>query len=159
MTAPMTPFPAPALRHLCDLRVELAPPVEAGDAPGGRFRVIPIVGGTVEGERLAGRILGIGADLQTIRADDCAELDARYLIETADGARIEVHNLGFRHGPPEVVAALMRGETVSPDRYYMRARPRFNTGDPRYLWLNRMLAVATGAREAQAVRLTFYEVL
>lgn len=155
----MTPFPAPGLRHLCDLRVELAPPVEAGDAPGGRFRVIPIVGGTVEGERLSGRILGIGADWQTIRADGCAELDARYVIETADGARIEVCNVGVRHGPPDVVAALMRGEAVPPDRYYMRARPKFNTGDPRYAWLNRILAIATGAREAQAVRLTFYEVL
>ncbi len=159
MTAPMTPFAPPALRHLCDLRVELAAPVEAGAAPAGRFRIIPIVGGQVEGERLAGRILAIGADWQTVRADGCAELDARYAIETHDGATVEVHNLGLRHGPPDVVAALMRGEPVAADRYYMRTRPRFNTGDPRYGWLNRVVAIATGAREAQAVRLTCYEVL
>ena len=100
----------PDLVHLCDLTVELAIPMELGDSPRGRRRIIPIVGGTVTGERLNGRILNLGADWQTILADGNAELDTRYSMETHDGALIDIRNFGYRNGPPEVIAALGRGE-------------------------------------------------
>lgn len=147
------------LKHLCDLRVELAPPMELGDAPRGRRRIIPIVGGEVTGDRLSGRILNLGADWQTIFADGVAELDTRYSMETHDGALIDIRNFGFRHGPPEVIEALALGKPVDPDKYYMRTNPRFETGDKRYDWLNRMICVGTGAREADCVKLSFFEVL
>lgn len=152
-------LPPPELAHLCDLRVELGPIIELGVAPGGRRRIIPIIGGSVEGERLCGRVLDIGADWQTVFADGTAELDTRYAMETHDGAVIEIVNYGYRHGPPEVLAALARGEDVDPSRYSMRTQPRFETGDERYYWLNRMIAVGTGARERSAVRLSIFEVV
>ena len=147
----------PDLVHLCDLTVELAIPMELGDSPRGRRRIIPIVGGTVTGERLNGRILNLGADWQTILADGNAELDTRYSMETHDGALIDIRNFGYRNGPPEVIAALGRGEPVDPALYYMRTHPRFETGDSRYAWLNRMICVGTGARQA-AVVVKVYEV-
>ena len=149
----------PALAHLCDLTVELAAPMDLGQSPRGRRRIIPIVGGSVSGERLNGRILDLGADWQTVFADGSAELDTRYAMETHDGAVIDIRNFGFRHGPPEVLAALARGETVDASRYYMRTQPRFETGDPRYAWLNRTIFVGTGERLAAAVRVSFFEVL
>lgn len=149
----------PGLRHLCDLDVELGPPLELGDSPRGRRRIIPIVGGTVSGERLSGRILNLGADWQTILADGTAELDTRYSMETSDGAVIDIRNFGYRHGPKEVLDALMRGEIVDPTRYYMRTQPRFETGDPRYLWLNRIVCIGSGARLKSGVRISFFEVL
>ncbi len=36
---------------------------------------------------------------------------------------------------------------------------RFETADPAVAWLNRILALARGARQANAVRLDVYEVL
>lgn len=149
----------PALAHLCDLTVELAKPMELGASPRGRRRIIPIVGGTVSGERLNGRILNLGADWQTILADGNAELDTRYAMETHDGALIDIRNFGYRHGPAEIIAALGRGEAVDPSTYYMRTHPRFETGDERYAWLNRLICVGTGMREAAAVRIAVYEVL
>ena len=149
----------PELRHLCDLKVELAPIMELGDAPRGKRRIIPITGGTVTGERLNGTILNLGADWQTILADGTAELDTRYSMETHDGALIDIRNFGFRHGPAAVIAALARGEAVDPSRYYMRTHPRFETGDERYAWLNRIICVGTGSRQADHVRITFFEVL
>jgi hypothetical protein len=149
----------PGLRHLCDLDVELGPPLELGDSPRGRRRIIPIVGGTVSGERLSGRILNLGADWQTILADGTAELDTRYSMETSDGAVIDIRNFGYRHGPKEVLDALMRGEIVDPTRYYMRTQPRFETGDARYLWLNRIVCVGSGARLKDGVSISFFEVL
>ncbi|MEZ5649469.1 MAG: DUF3237 domain-containing protein [Burkholderiaceae bacterium] len=152
-------IPEPRLVLLCEFRVELAEPIELGDGPKGRRRIIPIVGGEVSGERLRGEILNLGADWQTVMAEGVAELDTRYGMRTHDGAIIDIRNFGIRHGPPEVLAALARGEPVDPDSYYMRTFPRFETGDPRYAWLNRMIAVGSGVREANAVRLLIYEVL
>lgn len=136
----------PALSHVCDLTVELAPIREMGPGRAGQRRIIPIVGGTVAGPRLNGRILDLGADWQTIFADGVAELDTRYGLETDDGATIEIVNYGLRHGPAEVIAAIARGEEVDPATYYMRTHARLETGDPRYAWVNRTLFVGTGAR-------------
>ena len=149
----------PELRFLCDFTVNLAAPLELGDASPGRRRIIPIVGGSVRGERLTGEILNLGADWQTVYRDGIAYLDTRYAMRTQDGALIDIRNVGLRHGPDEVIQALARGEAVDPSRYYMRTTPRFETGDSRYAWLNRMVAIGTGAREASAVRLKIYEVI
>jgi hypothetical protein len=151
--------PAPALRPLCALRIELGPPLELGPTPRGRRRIIPITGGAVTGARLAGRVLPGGADWQTVFADGSAELDARYAIETADGALLDMRNFGYRHGPPEVLAALANGAPVAPERYYMRTQPRIETGDPRYAWLNSTILLGSGARLPDAVLLELFEVL
>jgi hypothetical protein len=146
------------LQSLFKAEITLAAPQELGDTPLGRRRIIGITGGRFSGERLSGRVLPGGADWQVIRADGVADLDARYTLETADGALIYVRNRGYRHGPAEVLKKLALGEAVEPSLYYMRATPSFETGDARYAWLNRMVCVATGARRAAAVELDVYEV-
>ena len=150
---------APGLRHLADLDVELAAPIELGDSPRGRRRIIPIIGGTVTGERLSGEILNLGADWQTVLSDGTAELDTRYAMRSHDGASIDIRNFGYRHGPKHVLDALGRGEAVDPSLYYMRTQPRFETGDARYAWLNRIVCIGTGARLTNGVRVSFFEVL
>lgn len=150
---------APGLRHLADLDVELAAPIELGEGPRGRRRIIPIIGGKVTGERLSGEILNVGADWQTVFSDGTAELDTRYAMRSHDGASIDIRNFGYRHGPKGVLDALMRGEAVDPSLYYMRTQPRFETGDARYAWLNRIICIGSGARLASGVRITFFEVL
>lgn len=152
-------IPEPKLRPLCEFHVELAAPMELGDAPPGRRRIIPIIGGTVTGERLSGRILNLGADWQTVYRDGLAHLDTRYSMQTHDGAIIDIRNVGIRHGPSRILEALARGEAVDPASYYMRTVPRFETGDSRYDWLNRIIAIGSGARDASAVRLRIYEVI
>ena len=146
----------PELRHVCDLFVSLDPIREMGAGRAGQRRIIPIVGGTVKGPALNGRILNLGADWQTIWGNGVAELDTRYAIETADGATIEIRNYGYRHGPAEVLAAIARGEDVAPDRYYKRTHARLETGDPRYDWVNRKLFVGTGARQAGQVVISLF---
>ena len=147
---------APHLRPVCTLKVELGPIIEMGQGRAGKRRIIPIIGGTVEGPELSGTILNVGADWQTIFADGSADLDTRYAFETHDGAVIEVVNLGFRHGPPEVLERLAKGEEVSPDSYYMRTSARFETGDPRYHWVNKSIFVGTGMRKASAVEVAMF---
>lgn len=149
----------PKLDHICRLEVALDPIREMGQGRAGQRRIIPIVGGTVTGDRLSGRILNLGADWQTLFADGMAELDTRYAMETHDGAVIEIINYGFRHGPAEVLAAIARGEDVPHDAYYMRTQARLETGDPRYDWVNRTLFVGTGKRQADRVLVDLYAIL
>ncbi len=129
-----------------------------GRTPYGERRVIGITGGTVRGPKLNGRVLPGGADWQIIRGDGAADIQARYTIETEAGARILVTSDGLRHGPPDVMKRLAAGDSVDPSLYYFRTAMRFETADPSVDWLNRVLAVARGAREARAVRLDVYEV-
>ena len=129
-----------------------------GRTPYGERRVVGILGGTVRGPKLNGRILPGGADWQIIRTDGAADIKARYIIETDDGARIMVTSEGLRRGPPDVMERLARGDNVDPAHYYFRTVMRFETSDPAVDWLNRILALARGQRETRAVRLDVYEV-
>jgi len=147
------------LQPLLRAEITLGPPQELGDGPLGRRRVIPIAGGGFRGERLSGRVLAGGADWQVLRTDGVAELDARYTLETDDGALIYMRNFGYRHGPEEVMRRLAAGEAVDPAAYYMRTTPRFETGARRYRWINRIICVARGARRPAAVELEVFEVL
>lgn len=130
-----------------------------GVTPYGERRIINILGGTVEGPKLKGRILPGGADWQIVRNDGVVDLRARYTVETDTGAHILVNSEGLRHGPPEVMERLARDETVDPSLYYFRAFMRFETADPGASWLNRILTIGYGSRENKAVRLAVHEVL
>lgn len=148
----------PHLEHVCDFAVELAQPHEMGDSPVGKRRIIPIIGGTASGPLIEGRILGVGADWQTVLAGGIADLDARYAIETHDGAVIEVISQGIRHASAEVNARIAAGESVPPSDYYMRTAMRLETGHPTYDWVNRALFLASGGKTGSTVHLAVYRV-
>jgi hypothetical protein len=141
------------------IHAELEGIMNLGRTPYGERRIIGILGGTVRGAKLNGRILPGGADWQIVRSDGAADIQARYTIETEAGARILVTSDGLRHGPPAVLEQLARGDNVDPKLYYFRTVMRFETADPAVDWLNRILALARGQREANAVRLDVYEVI
>ena len=141
------------------IHAELADILPLGQTPLGERRIINILGGTVEGAKLNGRVLPGGADWQIIRHDGVTDIEARYTIETVGGARILVVSEGLRHGPPDVMARLGQGEAVDPELYYFRTCMRFETADPAVAWLNRILALGRGVREARTVRMDVYEVL
>ena len=140
------------------IHAELDAIMNLGRTPYGERRIISILGGSVRGARLNGRVLAGGADWQIVRSDGAAEIRARYTIETDAGARILVASEGLRHGPPAVMARLAQGDSVDPALYYFRTVLRFETADPAVDWLNRILALARGRREARSVRLDVHEV-
>lgn len=141
------------------IQCQLESILKFGVTPYGERRIINILGGTVEGPKLKGRILPGGADWQIVRNDGVVDLRARYTVETDTGAHILVNSEGLRHGPPEVMERLARDETVDPSLYYFRAFMRFETADPAASWLNRILTIGFGSRENKAVRLAVHEVL
>ncbi len=154
----MSILPPPALRHITDLTVTLDPIRHMGAGRAGVRRIIPIIGGVAKGPLINGKILNVGADWQTQFASGLTELDTRYAIETDDGALIEIINYGYRHGPAEVLDALVRGEEVPHDAYYMRTHARLETGDDRYDWVNRTLFVGHGARLNGLVQMSLFAI-
>ena len=151
-------LPAPALEHLCDLAVEVGVPIDAGHSPLGQRRLIAILDGSVAG-RLVGRVLPGGADFQLIHGGTLARLEARYVLELEDGARVFVHNNALRVASPEITARLLRGEPVAPEAVYFRGQVSLETGDPRWSWLNERQFLCTGQRLPASVRMSFYTVL
>ena len=141
------------LAHIADLVITVAVPIEIGAR-----RVIPITGGEAKGPRLRGHILAAGADFQATRIDGVTELEARYVLETDDGARIYIENRGLRHGPADAMEKLGRGEVVDPALLYFRTTPRFETAAESYLWLTRHVFVGDGARFPDRVELAVYQV-
>ncbi|MFM2422919.1 MAG: hypothetical protein RL291_1449 [Pseudomonadota bacterium] len=150
--------PVPSLVHAFDVEADVDPPIDVGQVGTGQRRMIPITGGRVSGPKLNGTVLPGGIDYQLIRPDLTAEIHARYVIETSAGAKIYVENTGLRHGPPDVIQKLIRGEPVDPALIYFRTSPRFETASADHAWMMKSLFVCSGARAPRGVYLRFYEV-
>jgi hypothetical protein len=148
----------PQLELMFRASVAVGAPRSLGRTPLGERRIIDITGGEVSGPKLTGRIVPGGADWQIVRDDGTAVLEARYTIEAQDGALIYVQNFGYRHGPPDLLIRIARGEDVDPAQYYFRSAPTFETAAPEHAWLNRTVAVCTGVRTRDRVILDFYAV-
>src|ERR1700675_4283118 len=114
-------------RLLMTLQVVVPPPQKLGAVPHGTRLIAPIASGTFEGPRLRGQVLPGGGDWLLLRSDGVLELDLRITLETDDHALIYMTFQGLRHGPPDAIAALGRGEAVDPASYYFRTVPRFET--------------------------------
>ncbi|MDE1949905.1 MAG: DUF3237 domain-containing protein [Burkholderiales bacterium] len=150
-------FPAPpALVPMTQVRCEVGALVTLGPAKHGERRYVPLGGGTVRGPELNGTLVEGGVDWQIQRSDGVLEIAAHYVIRSEDGALIEVQSDGLRHGPPEVMQRLARGESPGRDEYFFRTLMRFTTGAPQWLHLNKVLAIAVGQREARSVLLDVY---
>lgn len=146
-----------ATRPLITLAVDVAAPVSIDTGQYGR-RAIPIVGGSVSGAH-TGKVLPGGADWQTVWPDGRLELEAHYVIDIDGHGLVEVLSSGVRHGPPDVLAALARGEAVDPALYYFRTSMRFRTAAPGLQHLNAILALSKGRRDRNTVHLDVFEVL
>jgi hypothetical protein len=152
-----TPAP-PFLEFLAELHVQVAEPLDAGPAPTGHRRIVPINGGTVVGPALKGTVLSGGADFQVLHSPELTELDARYIVEADDGALIHVHNNAIRHGSAADIARLNRGEEVDPAAIYFRCSLRFSTASEEWAWLNHVVAVGSGKRYPGSVRIAVFVV-
>lgn len=148
----------PRLELIGRCRADLGEPLELGRTPWGRRRVIPIVGGEFGGPRVSATILTGGADWQVVHDDGMAAIDTRYTLRTPDDALISVATRGVRHGPPEVLRRLAEGQPVDPAEYYFRVSIQYETGAADYLWLNRIVAVASAVRLADQVIYDAYAV-
>ena len=137
----------------------IGPVINAGEIGHGVRRVIPVIGGEIRGEGINGKVLPFGADFQIIRPDELIDLEAKYAIETDDGAVIYVVNTGIRFGPKDSLEKLKRNEPVDPSLIYFRTTPKFETGSEKYRWLMQHLFIGSAARHADRVVIDVHKVL
>jgi len=88
--------PLLATRYVFTITAHVAGIVSVGDIGTGERRIVPIVGGEVRGRDISGKVCAFGADFQIVRPDSSIELEAKYAVETDDGAVIYVENRGIR---------------------------------------------------------------
>ncbi len=159
MSAATEIFPdEPELEFVFAAAVQVAPPMKLGGADGFERRIVPILGGPVDGPRLKGEVLGFGADWQQVRGDGLTRVLARYLIRAEDGTMIGVVNQGVRRASEPVIRRLLAGEAVDPSLVYFRAAPVFEVGEGPHAWLAENLFVCAGRRRPDVVELRFYRV-
>lgn len=136
----MSELLAPHLEFVFELRVEVGPeraidpPQQLGEAPATTRGFTPILGGTVRGPRLNGRVLDVGGDWWVARGD-VTQLDARYLVQATDSTIIEVRNRGSHIADGELERRIDSGEPVSETELYYRTAPVFTTDAPEHRWL------------------------
>jgi hypothetical protein len=74
--------------------VTLGPGVHAGATPWGDRNIVPITGGSFAGPKIKGKVLSGGWDWQLTTQTGCFRVQADYMIQTDDGAIINVVNKG-----------------------------------------------------------------
>lgn len=120
------------------------------DGPAGGRSLYPVQGGRFTGERMRGVVEPNGMDWVQIRPDGAFMIDVRLMLRTHDGARIAMSYVGLTCGDDEPMGRFLRREPYEFHEVYSRTTPRFETGDGRYDWLNRTIAVANGMRTTGA---------
>ena len=147
------------LQLLMTVYADLAAPIEIGAGPHGTRSIFNVTGGTFEGTRLRGKILPGGADWLLVDADSVGRLDVRIALETEDGARIYLQYFGVLIINEKVKTALEQGGGCEYGDTYFMTQPRFETGDARYGWLNKIVAVAEGRVQPSAVEYRVFELV
>ena len=164
MSTPITDSLPPGLRELrtrplLAIRLDIRGPMPVIAVPGAGRRIGVVTGGSFDGERLSGTVMDGGSDWQTLKADGSVALDVRLILKTSDDAVVAMTYRGVRHGAPEVIARVDRGEVVDPSEIYFRSIVQFETAAPRYDWLNHLVAVGVGQRRADGPVYSVFEVL
>ena len=150
-------LPDPRLTLIYRLEATLAQPLVIGDVAGGHRRIVPLTGGTFTGPEINGELLpGASADWQLVLSDGSAFGDIRYTLQTDAGDLLYVQSRGVRHGSPEVLARLARGEEVDAGEYTFRTSTQIETAAPDLDWLNRGVFVGVAGRQAAGVTYETY---
>ena len=145
-------------KPLFQLREKVPPLYIVGATPNAFRRIGVVGGGSFEGERLSGEVVS-GNDWQNVRRDNCTKLDVRLLLKTTDDALIVMTYQCARAGEATTLEQLDRGEPVDPASYYFRFSALFETGAPKYDWINRIVAIGIGDRLADGPIYQVFELL
>lgn len=140
--APLDSLP---VEFLYRVHLDTGAPVMVPGGPLGTRILAPVTGGTFEGPKMRGTVVGPAGDWVTVSPTGVMVLDVRLCLVTDDGAAIY---------------CTYRGVLANVDGV-MRAKgaPLFETGDERYAWLNSVQAIGLGSAEAGGVDYEVYAVL
>jgi uncharacterized protein DUF3237 len=130
---------------LLDLVLDTQPANNVG-SPGVTRVIVPVSGGTFNGPKLKGTVVGPGGDWILRRPDGSSILDVRIILQTDDGQKIYM---------------TYRGISITPagGTQYWRIVPVFETGAEKYAWLNNIVAVGVHRAMPGKVAYRIYQIL
>ncbi len=135
-------------------RLRFEPAFEAG-----RRGFVSVVGGTIEGPRLTGRVVSrSGGDWPRLWHSGLVDFEAHYLLEASDGTPIYIHNRGIAYAAPDVLVRLESGMPVRPEETYCRVTPRFEVPAGPHDWMARTVFVGKGERRGSQSVFDYYAV-
>ena len=132
------------LSPLMIYRADFTAPDVVGPGPFGVRQVFTTTGGEAKGERVSGTLRSAGGDWLLAGPDGFGRVDARATIETHDGALIYVSCVGVVELSERAMEALTQGRSTEFGEITFITQHRFETGDPRYAWVNSAVCVAEG---------------
>lgn len=146
-------LPEPRLSLIYRLEATLGQPLDLGAATvQGHRRIVPLTGGTFAGPSLSGKLVpGSSADWQRLLPDGTAIADLRYTLQTDQDVLLYVRAQGVRHGSPEVLVRLGRGEIVDASEYTFRTSTQIETAAAELDWLNKGVFISVGGRQTAGV--------
>jgi Protein of unknown function (DUF3237) len=129
-----------------DATTQAVTPVAVAGTTGTRVTVT-VTEATFVGPRInATAVPGVaGGDWPLVRSDGTLVLDVRLNLRTDDGADIFVSYAGI-------------GTPIGDGMFNIRTAPTFQTGDPRYAWLNNVMGVGIGKSNPTGVVYDIYAV-
>ena len=134
------------LVDLATMTAELRPPLVLSGTPAGDRMIFEVASGRLDGARIRPTRTGpAAADWHPAGPPGTGALDVRALVETDDGALVFIQYNG-------------RVDVARRDAAPVYSAPRFETGDDRYRWLNRVQAVGKGTFDGRTLRYELYEV-
>ncbi len=150
----------PKLEYVFQIEIELSKRFRYGPTFWGLERgFVGVLGGTVSGPRLNGRVIPhTGGDWPSIRSDHTVKFEARYLLETDDGTIIELTNRGVRSGDQAVLDRLQNYEPVDPSEYYMAVTPTFDAPKGPHEWLSRTVFLGKADRREERSVFSYWAV-
>jgi hypothetical protein len=146
------------VEHLADFSIDLHPAQPIATKTGLRMTFI-LRAGTVEGPRLRGEFIPGGGDWLLVGEDRIGRVDVRATIRTHDGALIHYTARGVIKIPDDGLERLSAGARIPMAESYVRTTPQFETGDPRYDWLNEAVAIGYNELSADHIDYRIYRVL
>lgn len=126
--------------------VGVSEPIMMPGGPSGTRAIVEITSADYRGERLRANLKGVAAaDWAVVSPAGIGLMDVRFTVETDDGALIYVS-----YGGRVDLSDGLEGATLY-------TAPRFETGDERYAWMNKIQAVAKGVVSGGVLRYELYE--
>lgn len=132
-------------QKILDLHVQCTDSLDVKEGPEGYLAVIPIVGGTFEGE-ICGKIISGGADWNT-RKKNGAHVFAKYLLQADNGEYIAIENEGYIGNEQNTVIVTV---------------PHFTANEEgQYSWLNYGVYTGSlkGGKEPGQIEISIYKML
>ena len=145
--------------YIGELKIEVTGTYMLGGTPLGQRRLDRLDKGHFKGPKIQAEIMAGGMDLLLGGSDGAVRPDVRLVLKLDDGETLLIVYRGVRHGTPEVMERIARGEQVPPNEYYLRTGLVFETASRKYDWMNRIVGVGVGRLAPGAAIYDVFEIL